>query len=171
MTDEETKEKAEALSVKLAEDELNKKVALRDTLQSQKKDAVSQMKQFQDEVKKMERLKEELMRQNAQAEEDYREKKGGKENKHQEREINSLTIEKERQYEGFLNSNFYEFGKIRSMFESKEKERVERINKEQYDISFVQEDKKAGKQSTDSDYAKPIKPVVSVTYLKVCRVL
>lgn len=167
MADEETKEKTEAMLVKVAEDELVKKVSLRDQFQARKKDSISQMKQFQDEVKKMERLKEELMRQNAQAEEDYREKKGGKENKHQDKEIKPLAIEKERLYESFLNSNFYEFGKIRTMFENKEKERAERINREQYDSSYVLESKKTVKQQVEGDYAKPIKPVVSVTYLKV----
>lgn len=80
-----------------------------------------------------------------------------------------LVGDKYNQYASLIESNLYEFGKIRSLIEKKEKERIEALTDNYSSAGGAFQGGRSGQVQVSSaiDYGKPQKPVISVVYVKV----
>lgn len=185
MAQEDQKEIAEAITNIKTDAEKIESLLKKDKYDEAKKALLSDSSQLTEEVQKKNKVLEELSKKIIEGERKFADALGG----------GGLIKGKTDQYSSYISSNFYEFGKIRNMLESKERLRINHIsdataapkdvkldrkqlstvrrtdetmrNKTgQSPLKKIEELKKTAAEAAQHDYSKPTKATVSITYIK-----
>ena len=164
MTEEERKELENVYQYIRAERELNESKQQRERDDERRKEVNAERKQLDEECTKKDKVRQELRRKIEDGDSKIVES-GGKKETHKGEII--LSKNKADVYVSLISSNFYEFGKIRGMIEGKERERINKLFPEKAEIGALDSGLAKKFSSSNTEYVKPLKPVVSVTYIKV----
>jgi hypothetical protein len=164
MSDDNNKELLEAVLYIQTDLDKKDKVKLKEKLEDLKKETIAENKQLAEECTKKTRVLEELKNKLKDGEAKLAESVGGKANTKGEV---TLSKSKGEQYTSFLSSNFYEFGKIRNMLEGKERQRINKLFAERAGSTGGDSLTHQKSMMATSEYIKPQKPTISLTYVKV----